>query len=398
MEKIDAFIDKPVIKVITGMRRCGKSVILTLFREQLLERGIAAEHILYLNFESQNLAFLAETQALYRYVLDYAAKMPPGRLYIMLDEVQRIPEWERAAASFRVDLDCDIYITGSNANLLSGELHTLLAGRFVEIPIFPLSFAEHLEFTASMGESAGKTREQQFIDFLQWGGLPGIHEMNIDSGSIYPYLTDIYNSVILKDVISRHRVRDVELLERIVRFLMDNIGNIFSAKSISNFLKSQNRKLGAETVYNYLRLLEEAFLIRKVSRYDIKGKRFLETLEKYYLEDHGIKHAALGYREQDIPGLLENVVYLELKRRGFQVHIGQLDQKEVDFIATRREEKLYIQVCYLLADPATAEREFGPLQEIRDHYPKLVLSMDPIWNYAREGIQRRSLVEWLLGE
>ncbi|MDR0657223.1 MAG: ATP-binding protein, partial [Treponema sp.] len=299
---------------------------------------------------------------------------------------------------FRVDLDCDIYITGSNANLLDGELHTLLAGRFVEIPVYPLSFSEHLEFTRAFKEDKDKDRMAQFVDYLQFGGLPGIHEMNIDTEAVFPYLYDVFNSVMLKDVIVRRRIRDVELLERVVRFIMDNMGNIFSAKTVSDFLKNQGRRLSTETVYNYLDALEEAYLIRKVNRYDIKGKRQLETQEKFFLEDHGIKHAVLGYRGNDIPGLLENVVFMELKRRAYTVHIGRLDKKEVDFIATRREEKLYIQVCYLLANSETADREFGPLLEIRDQYPKLVLSLDPVWQYSREGVLRMNVIDFLLGE
>jgi predicted AAA+ superfamily ATPase len=401
LEKARVFIDKPVIKVITGMRRCGKSVILTLLKEELLSRNIRQEQIIYLNFESRSLDSLTDGLALYRYV---TSAIPPkgrgkrSRLYIMLDEIQRVKDWERTVASFRVDLDCDIYITGSNANLLDGELHTLLAGRFVEIPVYPLSFREHLEFTRVFKEDKDKDRTAQFMDYLQFGGLPGIHEMNIDTEAVFPYLYDVFNSVMLKDVIVRRRIRDVELLERVVRFIMDNMGNIFSAKTVSDFLKNQGRRLSTETVYNYLDALEEAYLIRKVNRYDIKGKRQLETQEKFFLEDHGIKHAVLGYRENDIPGLLENVVFMELKRRAYTVHIGRLDKKEVDFIATRREEKLYIQVCYLLANRETADREFGPLLEIRDQYPKLVLSLDPVWQYNREGVLRMNVIDFLLGE
>jgi predicted AAA+ superfamily ATPase len=401
LKKAGAFIDKPVIKVITGMRRCGKSVILALLREELLSRNIREEQILYLNFESRSLDGLTDGAALYHYVVSAVPKKERGkhrRLYIMLDEIQRVKDWERTAASFLVDLDCDIYITGSNANLLSGELHTLLAGRFVEIPVYPLSFSEHLEFTRAFKEDKGKDRTTQFMDYLRYGGLPGIHEMNITTEAVFPYLQDIFNSVMLKDVIVRHNIRDAELLERIVRFLMDNMGNVFSAKKVSDFLKSQGRRLSSETVYNYLNALKEAFLIRKVSRYDIKGKRQLETQEKYYLEDHGIKHAVLGYRENDIPGLLENAVFMELKRRGYAVHIGQLNKTEVDFIGDQREKKLYIQVCYLLANRETADREFGPLLEIRDQHPKLVLSLDQVWQYNRDGVQRKNVVDFLLEE
>ena len=395
MEKIRLFIDKPVIKVITGMRRSGKSVILRLLREELLQRGIPEERILYINFESLGAISLRDVDALYKSVISIA-RQHNSRQYIMLDEIQRISGWEQAIASFRVDLDCDIYITGSNNGLLSTDIAAVLAGRYVEIRIHPLSFAEHLDFTAAMGEDKGKDLNRQFADFLRCGGLPGIHEMNINTDAVIPYLLDIYNSVLLKDVISRHRIRDTELLERTVFFLMDNVGNIFSAKRISDFLKSQNRRLSTETIYNYLDALEEAFLIRKVRRWDIRGKRILETQEKYYFEDFGLKNALLGYSENSISGLLENVVFLELLRRGYEVFIGQGSNCEVDFIARRRDETVYFQVAYLLASNETIVREFTPLQKIRDNFPKFVLSMDE-FNFSRKGILHRNIRDWLLG-
>ena len=394
IEKIRLFIDKPVVKVITGMRRSGKSVILRLLREELLQRNIPPERILYLNFESMDTVSLHDANALYTFVVS-AARQNPGRFYIMLDEIQRIDGWEKAIASFRVDLDCDIYITGSNSGLLSTDITTLLAGRYVEIRIHPLSFAEHLDFTAAMGEDTGKDLNLQFADFLRWGGLPGIHEMNINTEAVIPYLLDIYNSVLLKDVISRHRIRDTELLERTILFLMDNVGSIFSAKRISDFLKNQNRRLSTETIYNYLDALESAFLIHKVSRWDIKGKRILETQEKYYFEDFGLKNAIMGYRDNYISGLLENVVFLELQRRGYEIFIGQDTNCEIDFIARHRDEIEYFQVTYLLASDETIEREFSPLRDIRDNFPKYVLSMDE-FNFSQQGILHRNIRDWLL--
>ena len=396
MEKFRVFIDKPVVKVITGMRRSGKSVILKLLREELLQQGIPEERIIYLNFESLGTASLRDTHTLYTFV-DGIVRQKPGRFYIMLDEIQRISGWEQAIASFRVDFDCDIYITGSNNGLLSGDIAEVLAGRYVEIRIHPLSFAEHLDFTAAMGEDSGKDLNRQFADYLRYGGLPGIHEMNINTGAVTPYLLDIFKSVMLKDVIIRHRIRDTDLLERTILFLMDNVGNIFSAKRISDFLKNQNRRLSTETIYNYLDALEEAFLIRKVRRWDIKGKRILETLEKYYFEDFGLKNEVLGYSEGSIAGLLENVVFLELQRRGCEVYIGQGTNCEVDFIARRRDETAYFQVTYLLASEETIEREFSPLLQIRDNFPKYVLSMDE-FNFGRHGILHRNIRDWLLDQ
>jgi len=396
MEKIRIFIDKPVIKVITGMRRSGKSVILKLLREELLKNKVLQENIIYLDFESMGTIPLANTDELYSYVINNAHKTK-DRLYIMLDEIQQIQGWEKVIASLRIDINCDIYITGSNSGLLSTDIAAALAGRYVQIRIHPLSFAEHLDFTAAMGEDSGKDNNRQFLEFLRYGGLPGIHEMNINTSAVYPYLLDIYNSVLLKDVISRYHIRDIELLERTVHFLMNNVGNIFSAKRISDFLKNQNRRLSVETIYNYLDALESAFLIHKVSRWDIKGKRILETLEKYYFEDFGIKNALLGYSENSISGLLENIVYLELRRRGYDVYIGQGVNYEIDFIVVRRDETAYFQVTYLLASPETIEREFSPLLSINDNFPKYVLSLDEV-NFSRQGIQHLNIRDWLLDD
>jgi predicted AAA+ superfamily ATPase len=394
MEKLRVFIDKPVVKVITGMRRSGKSVILKLLHEELLKRKVPQENIVYLDFESMGTIPLANTDELYSYVIKKAHRKK-SRLYIMLDEIQQIQGWEKVIASLRIDINCDIYITGSNSGLLSADIAAALAGRYVQIRIHALSFAEHLDFTAAMEEDRGKDRSRQFADFLRCGGLPGIHEMNINSEAVYPYLLDIYNSVLLKDVISRYHIRDIELLERTVHFLMLNMGNIFSAKRISDFLKSQNRRLSVETIYNYLDALESAFLIHKVSRWDIKGKRVLETLEKYYFEDFGIKNVLLGYSEDSISGLLENVVYLELRRRGYEVYIGQGINYEIDFIAVLRDETVYFQVTYLLASPETIEREFSPLLGINDNFPKYVLSLDEV-NFSRQGIVHLNIRDWLL--
>ena len=394
LEKIRLFIDKPVIKVITGMRRSGKSVILRMLREELLQRGISSDRIFYVNFESMGAASLRDVDSLYSSVANAAGRQS-SRLYVMLDEVQRISGWEQAVASFRVDFDCDIYITGSNTGLLSADIAAMLAGRYVEIRVHPLSFAEYLDFTAAMGEDKGKDINRQFADYLKYGGLPGIHEMNINTDAVVPYLLDIYNSVMLKDVISRRRIRDAELLERTMLFLMDNVGNLFSAKRISDFLKSQSRRLSTETIYNYLDALESAFLVRKVRRWDIRGKRILETQEKYYFEDFGLKNALLGYSGDSISGLLENVVFMELQRRGYEVFIGQGTNCEIDFIARRRDETAYFQVAYLLASDETIEREFTPLMNIRDNFPKYVLSMDE-FNFGRQGILHRNIRDWLL--
>lgn len=394
MSQIRDFMDKPVVKIITGMRRCGKSALLELTRQELLARGIGRENIIYINFESLRYEALRNYKALYAELSAWGEKIK-GKQYVLLDEIQEVSAWEQVINSLRVDFDCDIYVTGSNAKLLSGELSTLLAGRYVEIRVYPLDFQEYLDFAATNADEAHLSRQEQFANFLRFGGLPGIHQMKWEEDRIMQYLHDIYNSVLLKDVIARNKIRDTALLESIVLYLMDNIGNTFSAKTISDFLKSQGRKLSTETVYNYLKALESAFLIHKVVRFDIKGKRILETQEKYYLSDLGLRHAVMGYRDNDIAGVLENTVYLELLRRGWSVNIGKQDVAEVDFVANRTDERLYVQVCYVLT-PENTEREFAPLEAISDNYEKLVLSTDTLLRINRGGIRQKNIVDFLL--
>ncbi len=395
MQQICDFMDKPVIKVITGMRRCGKSALLELTRDELKARGVPNENIIYINFESLRYEHLKEYRSLYQEVSKRVEGVE-GKVYILLDEIQEVSGWEQAINSFRIDFDCDIYITGSNAKLLSGELATLLAGRYVEIRVYPLSFNEYLLFAETNEDERDLSNQEHFVNYLKFGGLPGIHQMKWDESRIVQYLTDIYNSVLLKDVISRNKIRDTALLESIVHYLMDNVGNTFSAKTISDFLKSQGRKLSTETVYNYIDALEGAFLIYKASRFDIKGKRILETQEKYYLADLGLRHAVIGYRDNDIAGVLENVVYLELLRRGYSIHIGKQDVAEVDFVANYRDDRLYVQVCYVLTEQNT-DREFGSLEAISDNYEKVVLSMDSLLSINRGGIRQKNLIDFLLG-
>lgn len=394
MQQIRDFMDKPVIKIITGMRRSGKSALLELTRQELLGRGINEKNIISINFESLRYEALKDYKALYAEISTQVGRTS-GRIYILLDEIQEVSSWEQVVNSLRVDFDCDIYVTGSNARLLSGELATLLAGRYVEIRVYPLDFKEYLDFSATNEEEASLSKQEQFANFLRFGGLPGIHQMKWEETRIMQYLHDIYNSVLLKDVIARNKIRDTALLESIVLYLMDNIGNTFSAKTISDFLKSQGRKLSTETVYNYLKALENAFLIHKAVRFDIKGKRVLETQEKYYLSDLGLRHAVIGYRDNDIAGVLENTVYLELLRRGYSVNIGKQDVTEVDFVANTADDRLYIQVSYVLT-PENTDREFAPLEAITDNYRKLVLSTDTLLRINRGGIQQKSIMDFLM--
>ena len=376
------------------MRRSGKSVLLELTKQEICKRGAKESQIFSANFESLQFEELKNYKTLYQAIIE-AAKTAKGKLYLFIDEIQEVESWEKVINSVRVDCDCDIYITGSNARLLSSELATLLSGRYIEIPVYPLSFSEYLEFAKSNGDEVELSRDQHFSNFLRYGGLPGIHEMKWDDTALLRYLTDIFNSVLLKDVVKRNKIRDIDLLEKIVLYLMDNVGNTFSAKTISDFLKNQGRKLSTETVYTYIKALQSAFLIYKVPRFDIKRKRLLETQEKYFVSDLGLRHATIGYRDNDIGGVLENVVFFELLRRGWSVNIGKQGSCEVDFVATKTDERLYVQVCYVLTEDNT-NREFNPLEAIDDNYEKIVLSSDSLISFNRNGIKQKNIIDFLL--
>lgn len=395
LEEIKKYMNKPIIKVITGIRRSGKSMILKLIQEELEKMGIVKENIIYMNFESLVFIDIKDFEALYKHIIKKTFNKK-GKIYILLDEIQEVKGWEKAINSFLVDLDVDIYITSSNANLLSSELATYIAGRYIEIKIYPLSFQEYIDFASENNKKTPLSIDEYFNQYLNFGGLPGIHIFNYNKEEIYQYLADVYNSILLRDVIARNNIRDIELLERVVLYIMDNIGNTFSAKSISDFLKNQGRKLSIETIYNYLKALENAFIISKVQRYDIKGKNILETQEKYYLSDLGFRNAKLGYQSNDISSYLENIIFLELLRRKYKVNVGKENNKEIDFIANLRDENLYLQVTYLLASPETIEREFSPLKAIKDNYPKMVLSMDNLPESNIEGIKRKRIIDFLL--
>lgn len=396
MAIIRDYIDTPVIKALTGIRRSGKSFLLMLLKDELSKRGISSENILYLNFESMQCGHLKEYHALYAEVRKHAENVE-GRLYILLDEIQEVTGWEKAVNSFRVDFDCDIFITGSNVHLLSGELATILSGRYVKMPIFPLDFKEYLDFAKHNPNESKLTLQEHFKNFLQFGSLPGIHYVKWDTNRLNPYLYDTFNTIILEDVISRNNIRDTDLLRRVVNYVMDNIGNTFSAKAISDFLKSHECNSSSETVYHYLQMLEDAFLIHKVSRYDIKGKKILKTQEKYYLSDLGLRHAVIGYRDNDIAGILENAVYLELLRRGYTVHIGRQSGAEVDFVADKNDDRLYVQVTYILTED-NMDREFAPLEAIEDNYSKIIISTDSLINVNRGGIRQQNIIDFMMSE
>ena len=388
------FIDRPIIKVLTGIRRSGKSVLLMLLREELKRRGVTDKQIIYINFESMEYMDVSDAVNLYRYVKE--KRIPEQKVYILLDEIQNVSEWEKAVNSFMVDWNCDIYLTGSNSRMLSSELATLIAGRYIEIEVEPLSFDEYLHFCGLDESIVGELRFKHFNKFLRLGGFPTIYVGDYNVDAAYKIISDIYASVILRDTIQRNNIRNVELLERLVRYLFDNVGNLFSAKNISDYFKNQQRKLDLNTIYNYLNALEEAFVIRKVNRYNIKGKEILKTNEKYYMGDHALGYALMGFHDRWIAGVLENVVMLELVRRGYKAYVGKLDNREVDFVCEKGIDRIYIQVAYKLTDAETVEREFRPLLSIEDHYPKYVVTMDELWKDNIDGVKHIHIADFLL--
>lgn len=394
IDAIIPFIDKPQIKIITGIRRSGKSVVLRLLKEELLQRGVQEEQIITINFESFAFVELTKAQKLYEFVKEKIKHS--HKYYLLLDEIQEVKEWEKAVNSFIVDFDVDIYLTGSNSHLLSSELATYLAGRYVEIPVFTLSYKEFLDFRKQYFKE--ENTANSFVQYLRFGGFPVIHTANYPDETAYKVVYDIYSSVILRDTIQRYKIRDIELLERVIKFAFDNIGNTFSGKNVADFFKSQQRKVDVNTVYNYLNALEGAFVLYRVPRYDIKGKEILKTQEKFYVSDVSIIYALMGYRDRMISGILENIVFLELKRRGYNVYIGKLDTTEIDFVAEKRNQKIYVQVAYKLENEQTVSREFGNLLAIDDHYPKYVVTMDEFWKDNIEGIKHLYITDFLLGE
>jgi len=390
IDRIIPFVGKPVIKVITGMRRTGKSIIMMQLVDHLKESGVRSEEILYINMESLNNSRFLDIHELHRFVREQKTKAG-GKISLFIDEVQEIPDWEKVVNSFFADDDADIFITGSNSKLLSGELATLLTGRYVEFNVYPFVFSE---FSALLNN--GKGTDYTFNEFLKYGGMPGIHHIEFEQSNIYQYLSSIRDSVVLKDVIKRNNIRDIDLLDKIMRFVFDNAGNILSSRKIADYFKSERRSVGHETVLNYLNYLESAFIIKRVPRYDLKGKKLLETNEKIYLTDIGFSHSLFGYREKNINSYLENIVFIELLYRGYDVKIGKLDDYEVDFIAEIAGERIYIQVSYLLTDETVRARETRPFYKIQDNFPKYILTMDSIPESSEDGIIRKYLPSWLM--
>lgn len=391
MSRIRPFIGTELVKVMTGIRRCGKSVMLDLIKDELKNSGVAESQMISFNFESMSNAHLCSAQALHAEVMKRASAIE-GKVYLFFDEIQEVTAWEKAINSFRVELDCDIYITGSNAKLLSGELATVLGGRYVEFTIYPFSYSEFLDLYRIVDADAQDAAV--FQKYLTLGGMPYLANLRYASEPSKQYLSDIYNSVVLNDVVKRNKIRDVDLLSRIVAYVISNIGSTFASTSISKFLKSERRTVAPETILNYIRYCTDAYLFYQVNRQDLQGKQILSTNEKYYMADHGLREAVFGGNLRDINLILENIVYMELLRRGYTVTVGKSGDKEIDFVCQKQNEKLYVQVCYLLASEETIKREFGVYDTIPDNFPKYVVSMDEL-DMSSNGIKHRNIRHFL---
>jgi len=394
MQRIRPFIDTDLIKVMTGIRRSGKSVMLELIKEELIDRGIRPNQMISINFEKMSFAHLLNSISLHEEIMKLASEIT-GKVYLFFDEIQEVKDWERCINSFRVELDCDIYITGSNAKLLSGELATYLGGRYVEFVIYPFSFAEFMELYRQIVPN--ESVEKCFQKYLLSGGMPYLSNLRFENEPSRQYLNDLFNSVQLKDIVKRNKIRDVDLLERIVAYIMANIGNSFSATSLSKFLKNEQRNVAPETVLNYIKYCCDAFLFYQVKREELQGKQILSTNEKYYIADHGIREAIYGGNTRDINLILENIIFLELLRRDYKVTVGKVGEKEIDFVCEKQGEKLYVQVAYLLASEDTIAREFGAYNSVADHFPKYVVTLDE-FDMSRNGIKHRNIREFLLME
>ena len=392
LKQIEPFIGCDLIKVITGIRRCGKSVILQLVREKLLDSGIKAKQIISFNFEDMQYNSLCTAEALHQEILRLTQNLK-GKVYLFFDEIQEVKDWEKCLSSLRVKLDCDIYITGSNAKLLSGELATRLAGRYVEFTIYPFSFSE---FRSLYLLSHPQTNDSKcFHQYLTLGGMPFLHNLNYEESPCRQYLLDLFDSVQLKDIAKRYSVRDVDLLSRLIEYVIQNTGMTFLATSLAKFFKSEQRKVSVETLLNYLKYCTDAFLFHPVKQQNLKGKQLLVSNQKYYIADHGMRDTLFHSNAQDIHQTLENIVYMELRRRSYSVTVGKAGEKEIDFVCEKDGQRLYVQVCYLLASEETVQREFGAYDLVRDNFPKYVLSLDEI-DFSRNGIKHLNIRDFLL--
>lgn len=392
VDKIMAYVDTPFVKILTGVRRCGKSTILKMIMERLkTERNIPEDRIISCRFDSMEYEDMTAKQ-LYTLLKDQLSST--GRTYLFLDEVQEIKGWEKVVNSLASDFDVDLYITGSNSRMMSSEIATYLTGRYISFRIFTLSFGEYLMFKskfANVGEP-----KAELANYVRLGGFPATHLQAYSQDEIYTIVRDIYNSTIFSDIVKRNQVRKIDQLERVVKYTFNNVGNTFSAKSIANYLKAERRSLDNETVYSYLEKLEKAYLLHRCSRYDLQGKEILKTQEKFYLADVALRYSVLGYNADSVASSLENIVYLELCRRGYTVNVGKTGDSEIDFVAVRQNEKIYVQVTQEINSEKTEKREYSRLLEIPDNYPKFVLTTDEFAGGNYEGIKTMHIADFLL--
>lgn len=394
LDKIMPFVDTPFVKILTGVRRCGKSTILKMIIKKLREeKHVDDEQILSYRFDSMEYEDMT-TKELY---LELKSKIIQSKkTYLFLDEIQEIEGWEKVVNTLASDFDVDIYITGSNSRMMSSEISTYLTGRYITFHIYTLSFEEYLMFKKSY--TTLKDLKQEFSQYVRLGGFPATHLQDYSQDEVYTIVKDIYNSTIFSDIVRRNQVKKIDQLERVVKYTFNNIGNTFSAKSISNYFKSEQRKIDNETVYSYLEKLQKAYILHKCSRYDLQGKDILKTQEKFYLADVSLRYSVLGYTVDSIAASLENIVYLELKRRGYDVYIGKIKDKEIDFVATKQNEKIYVQVTPEIKSEKTQKREYEQLLEIRDNYPKYVVMADNFAGGNYEGIKTMNIVDFLLSK
>ena len=394
VDKIMAYADTPFVKILTGIRRCGKSTILKMLIDKMKERGIHEEQILHYSFDSLEYEDIKTAKALFAHFKQHL--FLKGKTYLFLDEIQEVKSWEKVVNSLMADYDVDIYVTGSNSRMMSSEISTYLTGRYIAFRIYPLSFSEYMTFRKEYTEILDSYTE--LANYLRLGGFPAVHLQKYTPDEVYTIVRDIYNSTIFTDIVRRNQIRKVDQLERIVKFAFDNVGRTFSAASVSKYLKSENRAIDNETVYNYLSKLESAYILHRCSRFDVQGKEILKTQEKFYLADPALRYSVLGYSANSAAAMLENIIYLELLRRGYDVYVGKLENAEIDFIAIKQENKLYIQVTQEIGSPETEKREYGRLLDIRDNYPKYVLRTDAFAGGNYEGIKTMHVADFLLSD
>ena len=390
LDILKTYRDVPLVKILAGIRRCGKSTILDMLRDDLIQSGVPADHVIHLRYTSEELDEDMTAKQMYR---DIKGRMEGSeRYYLLLDEVQEVSGWERAVNSLLEDTNADIYVTGSNSKLMSGEISTYLTGRYISIPVFTLSFAEYLEFK----KEEDRNTKELLQEYIRMGGFPIVALGSFDERSAYQIVEGIYSSVITGDITKRHNITNFDLFNRVVKYVIENVGKTFSANAIVKFLKSEGRSISVESVYNYLEWLEKAFVIYRCQRYDMQGKSVLKTQEKFYLADASLKYCKIGFNPKSVAAMLENIVYFELRRKGYDVYIGKNASKEIDFVAVRRDERIYVQVCRNL--PEESDREIANLLEIKDHYPKYVVTLDELAAGNINGIKIVHLADFLLNQ